>query len=207
MNKKLVYYIAIAFLVIVSINLLMGLFGVGYGVTKLFESNENSEIVNSELNYHNDISPKIDSLIQVNPRLAIQNIDKFIKEYPTIYFLELQKGMAYYQLDSFELAIREFEKSMTKSGYEYPRALGYIGWTLIETGKFEEGIERLIKAAEQNSDYVRDIALAYYEQEDWENAILYYEKRLDYMTSQKDPYFRNEIKEVNRILTDLKKKL
>ena len=136
----------------------------GFGIYKLYESNESKEErteVKRSLFYHNEIAPKIDSLIYANPQLAIKAIDKLINEYPEIYFLEMQKGIAYYQIDSLNLAIKELKISMNKSGYEFPIALGYIGKTLVKQKKFDEAIVEFKKAENQNSKYTLDIAETY----------------------------------------------
>ncbi|MBG7612815.1 hypothetical protein IU405_11215 [Polaribacter sp. BAL334] len=158
----------------------------GFGIYNLYESNESKEErtqVKRSLFYHNEIAPKIDSLIYANPQLAIKAIDKLIYEYPEIYFLEMQKGIAYYQIDSLNLAIKEFKISMNKSGYEFPTALGYIGKTLVKQKKFDEAIVEFKKAENQNSKYTLDIAETYELRGDVENAIKYYEKRINAIKS------------------------
>lgn len=206
MNKKIVYYISLIFLIGIAINIIFGIGAFGYGFSKLFESNEESEKAKSSLHYHNDIAPKIDSLIEVNPQLAIKTIDKLIKEYPDIYFLELQKGIAYYKIDSLKLAIKEFEKSMNKSSNEYPRALGYIGWTLFKLEQFEEAIVKFEEAAKQNPIYILDIAEVYEMKKDWNSAVKYYQIRLDQIKSENDSYYDDEINELKTKIQELKNK-
>tara|TARA_B100000949_G_scaffold204681_1_gene194411 strand:- start:458 stop:1066 length:609 start_codon:yes stop_codon:yes gene_type:complete len=148
-------------------------------------SNFTQEELEAKWKYNNYYEPKIDSLLETNPVIAIKYIDKLIKVYPKEYFLELSKGLAYYKIDSLELAIIEFRESMRKSGDEYPKALGYIGWTLSDLGRYDEAVFELKKAAKVNYDYNLDIAMVYEESGNLDSALYYYEKKLSQIKESK----------------------
>ena len=197
--SKLASFYAIA-IVITAIGLLC------FGIYKLYESNESKDErreVKRSLFYHNEIAPKIDSLIYANPELAIKAIDKLINEYPKIHFLEIQKGVAYYQIDSFNLAIKEFKYSMKKVGYEFPKAQAYIGKALVKQKRFDEAIVEFKKAENQNSKYTVEIAETYELKGNLENAIKYYEKRINYIKSKE--FYKEEVALIKQRVERLKK--
>ena len=159
MKIKYVYIIAVIFLIGFGINYIATI-GVNiWGFNNIQQTNERykqfeipyEEYV-AQQQYDEYYQPKIDSLLEANPKAAINYIDKVISKYPKEYFLELQKGVAYYKIDSFETANNQFKKSIDKKGREFPRAQGYFGWALAELGRYDEAIVELKKAAEVNSD-------------------------------------------------------
>ncbi|MFN0728573.1 tetratricopeptide repeat protein [Polaribacter gochangensis] len=206
MNKKIVYFISLVFVIIIAVNIVSA---VGVNIWALFKWQENDKIHESNLEnqkYEDYFEPKIDSLIEIDPKNAIKYINKVIIKYPEIYFLELKKGIAYYKIDSMEIAIKQFRKSMSKSGHEFPTALGHIGWTLVELERYDEAIVEFKKAAKQNSVYILDIAQVYELRNDFVNAQKYYELRLGVLEKDNDPYYKNEIEELKIKIEKLKKK-
>ena len=206
--KKIAYFVSISATIYAIATIITAIGLLSFGIYKLYESNESKDDrreTKSWLKYHNYISPKIDSLIEVNPQLAIKNIDRLIDKYPDIYFLELQKGLAYYNIDSLELAIIEFKKSMTKSGNEYPIALGYIGRTLAKLERYEEAIEVFNKAVKENSVYIIDIAQVYEMKKEFKSAIKSYEFRLRILEKDNDEFYKSEMEQLKKKIDKLKK--
>ena len=105
-----------------------------------------------------------------------------------------------------EIAIKQFRKSMSKSGHEFPTALGHIGWTLVELERYDEAIVEFKKAAKQNSVYILDIAQVYELRNDFVNAQKYYELRLGVLEKDNDPYYKNEIEELKIKIEKLDRK-
>ena len=185
MKTIIVKYIAIIFVAAFIINFIGGI-GVNiWGLSKIFERNKKDST--SEKSYDEYIAeerlmyyykPKVDSLINTDPRKAITYVDRLLIEYPNEYYLTLQKGLAYYEIDSLESALKYFEKSIEYNGREYPRALEYIGWTLAEQKKYDQAILKLKKAAKTNDSYNLDIAQLYELKEDKLIALQYYKKVL-----------------------------
>ncbi|EDM44611.1 hypothetical protein SCB49_13605 [unidentified eubacterium SCB49] len=159
----------------------------------------------AQQHYDEYYQPKIDSLLEANPKAAINYIDKVISKYPKEYFLELQKGVAYYKIDSFETANIQFKKSMDKNGREFPRALGYSGWALAELGRYDEAIIELKKAAEVNSDYIVDMAMVYEMKNDIPNAIKYYQLEIENMKNLNALRYYKDIEYLTKKVAELKK--
>ena len=181
MKPKTVRNIAIIFTAVILISIISAI-GVNiWGFSKQIEydrknsktDQEIKEIVNKN-KYDNYYEPIIDSLVYVNPKNALNYINKVIKLYPKESELEFYKGMAYYKIDSFNLAIVSFKKSMEMRGYNSPRNLNSIGWSYFYLENYEESLNYLKKASETNESYIYDIALFYELQEDYKNAIKYY---------------------------------
>ena len=213
MKRKYIYIIAVIFLIGFGINYIATI-GINiWGFNKIQQTNERykqfeipyEEYV-AQQQYDEYYRPKIDSLLEVNPKAAIKYIDKVISKYPKEYFLELQKGVAYYKLDSFEIANEQFKKSMDKNGREFPRAQGYSGWALAELGRYDEAIVELKKAAEVNSDYIFDIATVYEMKNDIPNAIKYYEIEIENMKKYNALKYYKDIEELTKKVAELKNK-
>lgn len=186
MKREHAYYMAAFLLIVIAINFIGA---VGIEICGTIERNKinkeykkyrvPNEVLIARQKYEQYYEPKIDSLLDSDPIKAIDFINHTIDLYPEKYILELYKGVAYYNIDSLNIALSQFKKSMEKGNYEFSRALGYSGWTLAELGRYDEAIEELNKAASINSDYYYDIASVYEMSGDSLNAIKYYEIVID----------------------------
>lgn len=213
MKLKIVKYIAILFIVGFALNFIGGIGLNIWGVSEQIELNEkhsNSEEGISEIMAGKRLReiylPKIDSLVSVNPEMAIPYIDKVLTEYPKNSELIFYKGVAYNKMDSFTLAIESFKKSMAISGYENPRALGNIGWTYFKQNNFDDALEYLIKASNSDKDYFREIALFYELREDYPNAVEYYKIVLeDWENSNRRLSLFKEIRDLKKKISTLEK--
>jgi tetratricopeptide (TPR) repeat protein len=188
MNKKIVRNIAIILTVGIIISIISAI-GVNiWGFSKQIEyENKNSktdeeikEIVYNN-KYDNYYEPIIDSLVYSDPKNALSYINKVIKLYPKKSELEYYNGIAYYQIDSFDLAITSFKKSMEMRGFNSPRNLNIIGWSYYYLEKYDESINYLKKASDTNESYLSDVALFYEMQSDYKSAIKYYKIVLENM--------------------------
>lgn len=163
--------------------------------------------------YENYYEPKIDSLLDTNPELAISFIDKTLKKYPNEYFLHVYKGIGLYAIDSFKLADLEFKKSMKIGGHEFPKALAYSGFALAELKNYEEAIVQLKKAADSNSDYNYDLGQVYELNENFSKAVKCYNfeikriKELYPLTHMTNENIKKEIRFIENKITELNKKL
>ena len=213
MNKKLVKYISIAFLLsfVIGIIALIGLdfWGISSAIDRenrsQFSQEEYDEFIASEnLRYY--YQPKIDSLISVNPNNAIIYIDKVLGKYPNNHTLTLKKGLAYYHLDSLDQALYYFKKSNELNGFEFPKALGYIGWTLVDKKDYDAAIIELKKASKINHDFHYDIAEVYELKGDFPKALKHYQIVLENYESGRGKYTMwREIKDLKVKIDFLKK--
>ncbi|QAA82086.1 hypothetical protein EI546_10295 [Aequorivita sp. H23M31] len=211
MKRKIVYIIALVFLVAIGKNFI-GLIGVNiWGYNEIWQNKRSHQ---SDVPYEDYLAaeqyqycyqPKIDSLLEVNPKLAIQYIDKVMAIYPDEYFLELYQGIGYYKIDSFEIAYKKFQKSMKKNGKEYPRALQYSGWALVKLEMYDEALLEFRKASEYHSDYNFDMATVFELKKDLPNAIKYYRKEIEHLKKINALAYYKEITQLEKKIANLKK--
>ena len=214
MKKKYVYILTLGILIVIGINFI-GVIGVNiWGYNEIWQNNKHSkqfeipyEEYLKEEQYQHYYRPKIDSLLEINPKMAIPFIEKVIEKYPSEYFLELYQGIGYYKIDSFEIAYNKFQKSMEKNGKEFPRALEYSGWALIKLERYDEALMEFNKASEYNSEFNFAIATVYELKEDFPNAIKYYRKEIEYLKKINALAYYKDIAELEKKIADLKKPL
>ncbi|GAB5523030.1 MAG: hypothetical protein Roseis2KO_09020 [Roseivirga sp.] len=123
--------------------------------------------------------PRADSLINANPILAVAYIQEVFKEFPENPNLFKSLGLAYYQMDSLELAIRQFELSLKYSSRDDENVLVYLGACKIESGDVEGSIRYLDRAAMLHWEYKYDLGYAYELLKDQVNAEKYYAQYLE----------------------------
>ena len=168
MNKKIVKYIAIFFIGSFFINMIAGIGINTWFISDIFKKKESYNVdpmfeekrIKSDI-LHKIYYPKIDSLIEVNPEVAILYLEKIIPNYPGIPSLILKKGIAYHKIDSLKHAIIEFEKCKNMVDYPYRIAIEYKVDCLLKQDKNEEAINELLETAELDSNYLYDIAILY----------------------------------------------
>ncbi len=123
--------------------------------------------------------PRADSLINANPVLAVAYIQEVFKEFPENPELFESLGYAYYQIDSLEQAIRQFELSLKYSSRDDGRVLANIGACKIESGDVEGSLGYLDRAAKLHWEYKYDLGYAYELLKDQVNAEKYYVEYLE----------------------------
>ena len=147
-------YIALAFIILVGINLI-GAFGINiWGMFNSYERNQKNSIqgqtreeLEKEYRLEEIYFPKIDSLILKNPKQALEFIDnKVLLQYPDNDDVLMKKGVAFSYLDSIDLALKTFHSSMKMSGHRYPRILGYIAWAHKEKNQRDSALFYLQEA-------------------------------------------------------------
>src|SRR5690606_12262983 len=133
-KQKTVKYIAIIFITSFIISVIGGIGLNIWGFSNIFEPNNSSNLTEEENQYYQKqkmlrdyYNPLIDSLLDVNPKIAIAYIDSVLVRYPSEYKMVLKQGVGYYKIDSLEKAIIFYQKAMEMRGEEYPQALQYIG--------------------------------------------------------------------------------
>jgi len=158
------------------------------------------------LNFH--YLPKIDSIITVDPKSAVNYIDKVSKIYPKEYSLNTKRGVAYYKVDSFKLAAKEFKASMKIQGWEQPRVLGYLAWCYIQLEDYDSAIVELEKASKESSDYSYDWDLAgvYKANKNPSKALETYRSILKQLKEQNPIEVWKDIEYVEGKISDLEKR-
>ncbi len=163
--------------------------------------------------------PEIDSLIYSdNPKKAMELIDSIIPEYQNNKGLYFNKGLSLAMMDSFELAITYFdktifindsiEKSRNKKGFHYINSLHYKYECFVALENYNEAIVVLKKLIDLNPDYNNEIAHVYELKKDYKKSIKHfrlikeeYEKSEDSLILlQEIKYFRDKIKELEKIM-------
>lgn len=144
--------------------------------------------------------PLIDSLLYIETQYAIDYSKKLLQtSYPRNKDLYLLMAYGYLELDSFQLAIKYFDTSMTY-GFRHPSGLSAMAYCQVQLNNFEQAIEYLEEAVEINSDYKIHLAEVYVMKMDWKNAEKYYS---DYIADREswDVYAP-----INKDLKKIKKK-
>ena len=151
-------------------------------------SKEKSERILKEQKLEQFYLPLVDSLVDTNPKQAIEYIQKLNEVYPKNPELYDNLGVAYYDIDSIKNAIDCFEKSMLYGGYEHPRGLSNIAICKMQLEDYDGAIDNLIKASEINYDYWINLAYAYEAKGDLRSSLKYILKYIKKRESYKDSY-------------------
>ena len=181
MKEKIFKYIALAFIILIGLNLI-GAFGINiWGMFDSYKRSQKNEIqgqtreeLEKEYPLEEIYFPRIDSLILNHPKQALIFIEKVENEYPGNDQVLLKKGIAYSYLDSIDLALKTFKASMELRGFRYPKILGHIAWAHKEKGEIDSAFAYLEEAADMNEDFILQIAHLYKSTGDSVNAIQAY---------------------------------
>ena len=192
MNKEIVKWISILFLLTVGFVIIIGLWTTGGYINYLFKDPVDYKIIDpstGEKYSHKKkfmyvLSPEIDSLLDNNnPRKALKLIDSLIPEYQNEIQLKFDKGVSLAMIDSFEIAIKYFDKVINyvnisntsqRNGSRYKNSLYNKYWCLKATKQYDEAISVLEQLLEFDSDYKIYIADIYELKKDYKNSIKYY---------------------------------
>ncbi len=151
--------------------------------------------------------PRIRRLIQNNPNKALKYIDSIIELYPESNFLHFDKAMAFYEIDSFQKAIKEFDKVIKYENEPHITSLIYKNDCLIQLNRYDESIDILFKLVEFNENYYVEIAQVYEWKKDYSNSIKNYKKVLSIWENSEDKdRLSIEIKNVKEKIEKLEKK-
>ena len=117
--------------------------------------------------------PLIDSLINANPSSAVTFIDDVSRIYPNENILRTKKGISLFRLDSFDLAINEFNKSVDGLDREQPSVRAYLAWSYGNLDDYPQAIMQMERAVQNSTDitYQLDLAYLYEETENYQKAL------------------------------------
>lgn len=192
MNKKIVKRITLLFLFIIGFFIINSFWNIGNYINYLIKEPVDYKIIDPSTgeNYTHErkfryvLSPKIDSLIfSDNPRKALKLIDSLMPKYQNEIQLYFDKGLSLTMIDSFELAIKHFDKVLSyvntsdtsrKKGLRYRNSLYYKFRCLSALKKYDEALNVLEQLLEFDSDYKIEIASIYELKNDYKNSIKYY---------------------------------
>lgn len=215
MKLRTVKYIAIIFIAAFVISAIGGIGLNIWEFSNILETNNNSNYTEEEYQKYekakmlrDHYNPMVDSLLDVNPRVAIAYIDSVLTIYPSEYKMFLKQGVGFYRIDSLDKAITLFKKAMEVRGEEFPEALHYIGWTLTDLKNYDEAIAQFNKAATISNRHVNDyyIAEIYELKGDTIESLKYYKLFLSSLESlNSNLQYWEEIRDVKVKISQLNK--
>jgi len=174
---------------------------------KSFAQEQHEKFI-AEWKFYQEYLPYADSLVEYDPVGAVAYIQELNKSYPENEYLTRKLGIAFFELDSIESALKCFELTIEYSRFEYPIDHYNIAMCKVKLEDYEGAIENLKIAAQDNHGYWYDLAYVYELNGDLEKAEYFYSIHLNQLEVKFGDYYfevESKLNEIRKLIKNQQK--